>query len=133
MYNNDKKLILKFNSKLFEINLRNTETAKLIAKSIPIKSRIQIWGEEIFFNTNLHVKLEDDAREVMQLGELAFWTEGSAIAIGYGKTPVSKENEIRLIYGGGSLGLMGELSRSVHKNKGEVLGVIPKNLLKIEL
>ena len=97
MHNNDKNLILKFNSKLFEINLRDTETAKLIAKSIPIKSRIQIWGEEIFFNTNLQVKLEDDAREVMQLGELAFWTEGSAIAIGFGKTPVSIGQEIRLI------------------------------------
>ena len=97
MHNNDKKLILKFNSKLFEINLRNTETAKLIAKSIPIKSKIQIWGEEIFFNTNLQVNLEDDARDVMQLGELAFWTEGSAIAIGYGKTPVSIDQEIRLI------------------------------------
>ena len=97
MHTNDKKLILKFNSKLFEINLRNTETARLIANSIPIKSKIQIWGEEIFFNTNLQVKLEDDARDVMQLGELAFWTEGSAIAIGYGKTPVSINQEIRLI------------------------------------
>ena len=97
MHNNDKNLILKFNSKLFEINLRNTETAKLIAESVPIKSKIQTWGEEIFFNTNLQVKLEDDARDVMQLGELAFWTEGSAIAIGYGKTPVSIDQEIRLI------------------------------------
>ena len=33
MHNNDKKLILRFNSKLFEINLRNTETAKLISSS----------------------------------------------------------------------------------------------------
>ena len=88
MHNNDKNLILKFNSKLFEINLRNTETARLIAVSVPIKSKIQTWGEEIFFNTNLQVKLEDDARDVIQLGELAFWTEGSAIAIGYGKKPV---------------------------------------------
>ena len=97
MHNNDKNLILKFNSKLFEINLRNTETARLIAESVPIKSKIQTWGEEIFFNTNLQVKLEDDARDVMQLGELAFWTEGSAIAIGYGKTPVSVGQEIGLI------------------------------------
>ena len=42
------------------------------------------------------------------------------------------KNEIKLVYGGGSLGLMGELSKSVHRNKGEVLGVIPKNLLKVE-
>ena len=92
-----KKLILKFNSKLFKINLRNTETSRLIANSIPINSKIQIWGEEVFFNTNLQIKLEDDAKEVMKLGELAFWTEGSAIAIGYGKTPVSIDQEIRLI------------------------------------
>ena len=92
-----KKLILKFNSKLLEINLRNTETAKLIAETIPINSKIQMWGEEIFFDTNLQVKLEDDAKEVVQLGELAFWTEGSAIAIGYGKTPISIDQEIRLI------------------------------------
>ena len=92
-----KKLVLKFNSKMFKINLRNTETARLIAKSIPIVSKIQMWGEEIYFNTNLQVKLEDSAKEIMQLGELAFWTEGSAIAIGYGKTPVSKGEEIRLI------------------------------------
>ena len=92
-----KKLILKFNSKLFKINLRNTETSRLITNSIPINSKIQIWGEEIFFNTNLQIKLEDDAKEVMKLGELAFWTEGSAIAIGYGKTPVSVDQEIRLI------------------------------------
>ena len=42
------------------------------------------------------------------------------------------KNKIKLVYGGGSLGLMGELSKSVHRNKGDVLGVIPKNLLKIE-
>ena len=47
-----KKLILKFNSKQFEINLRNTETARLIAKSIPINSKIQMWGDEIYFNKN---------------------------------------------------------------------------------
>ena len=92
-----KKLILKFNSKLFKINLLDTETARLISKSVPINSKIQMWGEEIFFNTNLQVALENDAKEVMQLGELAFWTEGSAIAIGYGKTPVSIDQEIRLI------------------------------------
>ena len=92
-----KKLILKFNSKLFEVNLRNTKTARLISKSVPINSKIQMWGEEIFFNTHIHVTLESDAKEVMQLGELAFWTEGSAIAIGYGKTPVSIDQEIRLI------------------------------------
>ena len=42
------------------------------------------------------------------------------------------KNKIKLVYGGGSLGLMGELSRSVHRNRGAVLGIIPKHLLEIE-
>ena len=61
----------------------------------------------------------------------------------YGKYPVYKEttkqlgimlaqNSIRLIYGGGSLGLMGELANSVYQNNGNVLGVIPKHLLQVE-
>ncbi len=42
------------------------------------------------------------------------------------------KNKIKLIYGGGSLGLMGKLSKSVHKNNGDVLGIIPKYLLEVE-
>ncbi len=33
--------------------------------------------------------------------------------------------DIRLVYGGGSIGLMGVLARSVVKNGGEVIGIIP--------
>ena len=38
-----------------------------------------------------------NAKSVVNIGEIAFWNDGSAIAIGYGKTPISKGNEIRLI------------------------------------
>ena len=42
------------------------------------------------------------------------------------------EYKIRLIYGGGSLGLMGSVSNSVYSSGGRVLGVIPKKLLAVE-
>ena len=48
MHNNDKKLILKFNSKLFEIKLRDTETAKLIENSILTKARELRLGSKAF-------------------------------------------------------------------------------------
>ena len=40
---------------------------------------------------------------------------------------------IRLIYGGGSLGLMGEISTTVMENGGETTGIIPHFLDKLEV
>jgi hypothetical protein len=42
------------------------------------------------------------------------------------------QNKIKLIYGGGSVGLMGVIANSVMENGGEVHGIIPKHLNKIE-
>jgi uncharacterized protein (TIGR00730 family) len=39
---------------------------------------------------------------------------------------------IKLVYGGGNIGLMGAVSKSVIENGGHVLGVIPEGLRKIE-
>ena len=40
--------------------------------------------------------------------------------------------EIKVIYGGGNLGLMGEIARTLIKLKTEVIGIIPKFLIKDE-
>ena len=39
----------------------------------------------------------------------------------------------RLVYGGGNVGLMGEIARSVHQHGGTVVGVIPQGLVDREL
>lgn len=43
------------------------------------------------------------------------------------------ENNIGLVYGGGSVGMMGVLATSVVKNKGFVTGVITKHLYEMEV
>ncbi len=43
------------------------------------------------------------------------------------------KRKIRLIYGGGSLGLMGVVSNTVMKNGGEATGIIPNFLDKMEV
>ena len=41
-------------------------------------------------------------------------------------------NDIRLVYGGGSRGIMGAVSAAVQKNGGKVLGIIPDFLMPTE-
>ena len=76
----------------------NNKTSQKLIKLMPIKTKIATWGNEIYFDApNNDIALENDAKEVFNLGEIAFWNQGSAIAIGFGKTPASKKDEIRLI------------------------------------
>jgi len=46
---------------------------------------------------------------------------------------VQVERGIDLVYGGGSVGLMGLVSRTVHNGGGHVLGIVPKAVLPREL
>ena len=89
---------LKFSSYNIIIKLRPTPTANAIKSILPCKSIIKTWGEEIYFEMPIqkNLSLDNDAKDVINLGEIAYWIEGKCIAIGYGKTPISKGNEIKL-------------------------------------
>ncbi len=78
------------------VDCLETPTAKAIIKALPFESIAQIWGKEVYFSTPINVDKETDAKDVVNSGEISFWVEGSCIAIGYGPTPISEGDEIRL-------------------------------------
>jgi uncharacterized protein len=90
------RLHFDFGSVALDVELLDTPTAKAIAQSLPLSGSALTWGEEVYFEVPIEVPREKGARAVVTPGEIAYWPEGPAIAIGFGRTPISKGAETRL-------------------------------------
>lgn len=78
----------------FKAELNNTKTSQKLLEILPIKSSVNRWGNEIYFSIPLKAGLEDD-KEILNIGDIAFWPPGSAFCIFFGKTPASDNDKPR--------------------------------------
>ena len=80
----------------FILNLLETPTARAVFAAAPFESRASTWGEEVYFATPVSAQLEPDARQIVEPGTVCFWTEGNALALPYGRTPISTDARPKL-------------------------------------
>ena len=78
-------------------NLRETPTAKQVLAILPCEAAASTWGQEVYFELPVEAALEADAEQVVEPGTVCFWVQGSALALPFGPTPVSKGDECRLV------------------------------------
>ncbi len=90
-----RQVLIKAGKVTIRARLLATPTADRIWDALPIHGAVQTWGQEVYFRTAISHDTEPDAREVVSKGEIAFWPDGDAIAIGFGATPISRRGEIR--------------------------------------
>ena len=69
-------------------------TAKKVWEALPIEARANTWGDEIYFGVPVDAEPENP-KEVVELGDLAYWPPGKAFCIFFGRTPASRGDEIR--------------------------------------
>jgi hypothetical protein len=79
-----------------EMDLADNATAKALIAALPFEAQAQTWGEEVYFTTPVSAKLEADARQVVEPGTVCFWTQGNALALPFGRTPISTDDKPKL-------------------------------------
>jgi hypothetical protein len=107
-----------------EVILKETPTAKALLAALPFEARAQTWGEEVYFTTPVSAKLEPDARQIVEPGTVCFWTEGDALALPYGPTPLSSDSRPKLANRCNVVGsLVGDPRMLAHIKAGEKITV----------
>lgn len=90
-----KKIRIKIGDFRFDAIIYDNLSGNKIYESLPIKGKVLTWGDEIYFYIDLHIPLEEDARQDVEIGEIGYWPEGPAFCIFFGKTPISIDDKPR--------------------------------------
>ena len=77
--------------------LQDTPTTAALLKALPITAAANTWGDEVYFQVPVRAELEAAAQQVVDVGAVCFWVEGSSLALPWGPTPISEGSEPRLV------------------------------------
>jgi hypothetical protein len=69
--------------------LTDTACAKQIIDKLPIEAMPDEWGDEFYFSIPIKASLDETATTKVKVGDIGFWPPGNAMAIFFGRTPMS--------------------------------------------
>ena len=84
-----KKIWIKIGDISLLAEVYKSSTADKFFSLLPMEIEMARWGDEYYGDCGIDVDLDNNAKEVMEIGELAIWPIGQAFCIFFGPTPVS--------------------------------------------
>ena len=101
------------------IELDDTSSPKTCAsflKSLPFSVTAHIWGEEIYTDESPIIQSEENAKDLVNLNDVAYWPNGKAVCLFFGPTPIGKKGEIKPYSPVNVIGKIASADKSVIKN-----------------
>jgi hypothetical protein len=80
---------------LFTAELNDSPAANQLRDALPLKLRMSRWGDEYYGDCRLTISPDAGARELVEVGEIAYWPPGSALCFFFGPTPASTDERPR--------------------------------------
>jgi hypothetical protein len=68
--------------------LVDSRVATQIWTALPINSKVNLWGDEIYFTVPVKTTI-DTPQAMVKIGDLAYWPDGPSLCIFFGRTPIS--------------------------------------------
>lgn len=72
-----------------DAELKPTRTAKAIYDLLPIEADKHVWGDEFYFKIPFIKDHRETATLKVVVGDIAYWGNGQAVAVFFGRTPIS--------------------------------------------
>jgi hypothetical protein len=88
-------IVIEIGGKTLRASLGDSPAAKRVAGALPLSVTMSRWGDEYYGSAGLSIPEDASARELMEVGEIAFWGPGKALCIFFGPTPASTDERPR--------------------------------------
>ena len=90
-------VIIKIGDVKLEAELNDSPSSEKLKELLPLEFSMSRWGDEYYGDCGIKTELSREARDVMEVGELAVWPTGRALCIFFGPTPASEGDEPRAV------------------------------------
>ena len=97
-------------------DIDSPKTCTSLLKSLPFSVNAHIWGEEIYTDESPITQPEENAKDLVNLNDVAYWPSGKAICLFFGPTPIGKSGEIKPYSPVNIIGKIINADKSVIKN-----------------
>jgi hypothetical protein len=89
------RIKISINDLEFEATVYENEGGVAFSASLPLEVSMSRWGDEYYGSIPTEINEDDNSRDILEIGEIAFWPPGNAFCIFFGPTPMSEGDEPR--------------------------------------
>jgi hypothetical protein len=88
-----KQINIKIENVNLKAELNDSKEAEELLDLLPVTIKMSRWGDEYYGSCGLLQGLGRDAKEIMEIGEIAVWPTGRALCFFFGPTPASTDEK----------------------------------------
>ena len=88
------EVVFQFGALAVNAHFNDSATAQVVYAALPIDSRVNRWGDEIYFEIPVKLGLEEATLD-LKVGDIGYWPQGSCLCLFFGKTPASIDDRPR--------------------------------------